>query len=166
MSTTFAQVLEEADELVRVCRDVHAHGTRTGFVDKPRRIELELNGWGPEDGAIPRYRWVAGRLRGETQGGRVERDTALPSSHLSFGNRVVIKEGLLHLRDIPGFAEALARGDTELRQPLDPQLIPPIARGLPPGSGVKIVSAWACVPASSLSTMIQSIRAYVLAMRT
>lgn len=166
MSITFAQVLQEADEVIRVFQEAHAHLSRTGLVDTPKRIELELNGWGPDDGAIPRYRWIEAELRGETRGVGVETDVALPTYHLSFGDRVVIGEGLLHLRDIPGFSEALEGGRDELRHPIDQQLIPLIARGLPPQSGIRIVTAWACVPAWSLSKMIKSIRTYVLSMRT
>ena len=147
-------------------REVHAHVARTGFVDTPKRIKTELNGWGPGDGAIPRYRWVRGTLRGETRGARVDGDAALPSYHLSCGDHVVIREGLLHLRDIPGFAAALESGRDTLRQPVDPQVIPAIVRGLPPESGIRIVSAWTSVPASSLHEMVAAIRAYVLAMRT
>jgi hypothetical protein len=168
MSITFAHVLEEANEVISVFQEVHAHVTKadTGFVDVPRRIELELNGWGSDDGAIPEYRRLQCTLRGETGGARVDTDAVLPSYHLSQGDRVVIREGLLQLRTIPGLALALQTGQNTLRQKIDQELIPLIARGLPPDSGVKIVSAWVCLPARSLYQMIKSIRTYVLSMRT
>lgn len=167
MPVTFAQVLEDADEAIRALRELHADACARGLVDTPRRIETELNGWGPQGGAIPRYRWVRSTLRGETrQGTQVDPDAALPSGHISYGERVVIREGLLHLRSIPGLAEAMESGQDTLRQPLDPQLLAPIARGLPVDSGIRIVSAWSCVPAASLSGMIRSIRQYVLDMRS
>lgn len=166
MSVTFADVLVQADEVIRELREVRAHASRTGLVDTARRIAVELEGWGPGDGAVPRHRWIEAKLRGETQGARAEKDAPLPSDHMTFGDRVVIREGLLHLRRIPGFGEALAASRDELRQPVDAQRIPGIARGLPPQSGIRIVSAWHCVPASSLAAMLSSIRASVRGMRT
>lgn len=166
MSITLAEVLDQADDVVRELQEAHARMSRTGLVDAPNRIEVELNGWGPGEGAIPRYRWIQASLRGETRGARTEKDTALPSDHMAFGDRVVIREGLLHLRKVPGLAQALEAGHEALRQPVDPRIIPVIARGLPPQSGIRIVAAWACVPASSLAAMLSSIRDYVLRMRT
>jgi hypothetical protein len=166
MRIAFAQVLRDADELVREFRQLHGQMTLAGLVEAPKRIEVELHGWGPADGAIPGYRRIRASLRGETEGAGGEKDGVLPSSHLARGDSVVVREGLLHLRDIPGMAEALAAGREELRQEVDPQLIPLIARGLPAQSGIRIVSAWACVPARSLSGMIEAVGCYVRAMRT
>ena len=150
-----------AQELVLLREDAR----QAGRTDTLERIDLELSGY-PAGRTVPRYRHVAAQHRGDMHASHLQQDVPLPAAHLTFGDKAVVSEGLLHLRDMAGFLHALESGHDVLRRPVDPQRLPLYARGLPPGSGIRILAGWECIHADSLAGMLGAIRAYVGAMRS
>lgn len=160
MTINLATVLTQADELSQELGEFLADSRRSASVDMKERMARELAGYGPKSPA-PRYRYVAAHHRGLFLEASESREADLPVRHLSFGDRAIVCEGLLSLRNMVGFSEALEAGVDSVKRPIHVQELPVYARGLAPNSGIKLLRGWELIPASSLIQMLHAIRDYV-----
>lgn len=160
MSINLSTVLSQADELSQQLRALLVDPQRAAHVEMKRRIHHELLGYDFK-ASVPRYRYVAAKYRGLLLEAGETREADLPTRHISYGQYAIVCESLLSLRDMVGFMEALEVGQDSVKRPINLEHLYGCARGLPPGSGIKILSGWELISSSSLMQMLNTIQVFI-----